>query len=785
MRSKLLLSILLLSIAGCSYITAISMEKKYGTPHPQPRETASVTPQKTDYWTDIKPIFDGRCIVCHACYDAPCQLKLTAPEGLDRGATKNRVYHPERLVKADLTRLFEDATTTEQWRAKEFFPVLNEYPNEKANHEASLLYQMLTLKKHNPLPEGAQLPEDFTLGIQRDQTCPSIEEFAMFAADNPLWGMPYGFPGVSEEEFNTVENWLAEGAQYSKRPPLSESINTAIANWEGFLNQDSLKMQLSARYIYEHLFIAHLYFDDIESGDQKYYQYFKLVRSTTPPGQKVDRIATRRPYDDPAVERVYYRIVPDYETTVVKTHLPYALNSQRMTFWTDIFQNADYEVAQLPTFENKITGNPFRAFRDLPVNTRYRFLLEEAQFSIMNFIKGPVCRGQTALNVIRDQFWVFFVSPNSANDELVAEFLEENLDKLEMPSVQGSTFRPLTNWIKYSSKQKALMEAQDKYLADKAKQGLAVDLNTVWDGDGKNPNAALTIFRNFDSATVEKGLLGAPPQTAWLISYPLLERIHYLLVAGYDVYGNISHQLLSRLYMDFLRMSGESTFLLMLPEDARNSERKNWYREADNETMAYLTHPSLENHIKPAINYRTDNPKLELYGYLKHRLRHSLSSAHDIAAVADTDVRVQLKRLARFEGKNTRFLPDLTVINIDTKNGPVLTTLIKNTAHLNVTSMFGEYRNIIEKENTVTVTKGIVGSYPNIFMRVEKAELPELVTQLTTMRSEADYRRVLDSYGVRRTAENFWQFSDKVHRTFNQQQPLEFGYLDYNRYENR
>jgi len=48
-----------------------------------------------------------------------------------------------------------------------------------------------------------------------------------------------------------------------------------------------------------------------------------------------------------------------------------------------------------------------------------------------------------------------------------------------------------------------------------------------------------------------------------------LECIHYLLVAGFDVYGNIGHQLSTRLYMDFLRMESEFGFLALLPEETR------------------------------------------------------------------------------------------------------------------------------------------------------------------------------------------------------------------------
>jgi hypothetical protein len=44
---------------------------------------------------------------------------------------------------------------------------------------------------------------------------------------------------------------------------------------------------------------------------------------------------------------------------------------------------------------------------------------------------------------------------------------------------------------------------------------------TVWDGGGRNPNAALTVFRHYDSATVLQGLIGEQPQTVMLMGYPL------------------------------------------------------------------------------------------------------------------------------------------------------------------------------------------------------------------------------------------------------------------------
>ena len=84
------------------------------------------------------------------------------------------------------------------------------------------------------------------------------------------------------------------------------------------------------------------------------------------------------------------------------------------------------------------------------------------------------------------------------------------------------------------------------------------------------------------------GLVGPTPETAWIIDYPILERIHYLLVAGYDVFGNMGHQITTRLYMDFLRMEGEFNFLSLLPPETRVAEREMWYAGASKKQKSYI-----------------------------------------------------------------------------------------------------------------------------------------------------------------------------------------------------
>ncbi|MFA0252835.1 fatty acid cis/trans isomerase, partial [Vibrio sp. 10N.261.45.A4] len=104
-----------------------------------------------------------------------------------------------------------------------------------------------------------------------------------------------------------------------------------------------------------------------------------LVRSSTPPGEPVKRISTRRPYGNPQVDRVYYRLIRERETIVDKTHMPFALNAERMEKWLKWFDKEDYTITKLPSYQLKVASNPILAFADIPVDSRYQFLLDEAQ----------------------------------------------------------------------------------------------------------------------------------------------------------------------------------------------------------------------------------------------------------------------------------------------------------------------------------------------------------------------------------------------------------------------
>lgn len=790
-RGLMLTLFAILTLVGCSVWGQIKLDDAYGraSHNNRVRHISSQTrsePHPVDFWQDVKPVLDTRCVVCHSCYDAPCQLDLSAHEGIERGANKEVVYAPARLTAIKPTRLFVDAHSVKAWRGLGFFPVLNErHQSETANIKASLMANILLLKQQNPLPPVNPLPPSFDFSLDRDeQQCPTIETFDQFAKNKPLWGMPYGLPNLAEGELNTLLDWIKDGAPYSQPAPLAQNFLSEITAWETFLNGASLKEQLMSRYLYEHLFLAHLYFDDLSSE-----QFFRMVRSKTPPGEPIDFVTSLRPYDDPGVPRVYYRIEPIHRTILAKTHMPYALNKKRKKRYKSLFLKPEIKVTALSSYRAEVAANPFESFEAIPIDSRYRFLLDEAQFTLMNFLKGPVCRGQVALNVINEQFWVFFTNPDNEIIKQSSNFIEKERHRLKMPTIEASNTGVIGTWLKYSELEKEYFEKKVQAMQKNLSKPGEISLDLVWDGDGSNDNAALTIFRHLNNGTVEKGLIGDKPKTAIVLTYALLERIHYLLVAGYDIYGNIGHQMTSRLYMDFMRMEGEFNFLTLLPQKSRKDVWADWYRGADDDVQKYMDEYTKYFNQETSISYQTESPKDELLDKLRQHVKPALNTAFELdTEETNSDetnkVAAQLKKLSQIKGLPVSWLPQTMILTIEGLDRPVF-SLIRNNGMSNVSELFFEAQRRRPQEDTLTVAPGFLGAHPNAFYRVQTSELSHFVSAVEMLSSEADYRTLLTRFGLQRTDPAFWRHSDFLNAYYRETAPLAAGLLDYSRLENR
>ncbi len=744
---------------------------------------ASAPEQRQDdaqTFSAAKQTFDRRCVVCHGCYDAPCQLILSSLEGISRGASKAEIYEGSRLLAAAPTRLFTDARSTSEWRKKNFWSVLPEGVESDPRH--SLLVRMLELKRQHPLTLSEPLPKSFELGLDREAVCPTPEEFPRYAEEHPLWGMPYALPGLDAREHASIAEWVEAGAPNAPRSPLSQDVLDAVSRWEAFFNEPTPKSRLVARYIYEHLFLANFYFSDLQpentAADQRL--FFRLVRSHTPPGQTIDEIPTRRPFEDPGPGPVFYRLLRKHETVLAKTNMPYALNETRMARWQELFFAPIYEVTELPSYEPEVASNPFRAFHAIPARSRYRFMLDEAEFTMMSFIKGPVCRGQLAVDVIQDRFWITFVNPDSKILQAEDEFLSRVTDRLDLPAEGGSNGR-LLSWLRYARNQKKYLAAKSRRLAKLDRVPGRVNLDLVWDGDGHNPNAALTVFRHYDSATVVKGFAGTAPKTAWLVSYAILERIHYLLVAGFDVFGNVGHQLNTRMYMDFLRMESEFNFLTLLPKSRRRPLVDAWYRKVRGSVKDGVYGEMAYFDGETDIRYTTRQPELELFEMLREKLADVRDARRDLSSEGDAALRVPLSRLTALVGQAPSSLPETSFLEVHGDGRSSFFTLLRDSAHTNVAQMFREDARRVPAEDRITVLRGFVGAYPNAFFRIPKSELEAFVNGIAGLKGPESFELFHARFGVSRTSPWFWTNLDGLHAAFAQEQPLEFGLFDLNR----
>ena len=139
------------------------------------------------------------------------------------------------------------------------------------------------------------------------------------------------------------------------------------------------------------------------------------------------------------------------------------------------FLDAPYDVERCPA--TAPISRPIRSvtFAAIPVQARYRFMLEEAEFTIMGFIKGPVCRGQVALNVIEDRFWVLSSTPTRRSTTTPwPRCCSQDSNLLRLPT-GSSNARLLVPWLHYARLENEYALRERKLLASELRVGPARD----------------------------------------------------------------------------------------------------------------------------------------------------------------------------------------------------------------------------------------------------------------------------------------------------------------------
>jgi len=713
-------------------------------------------------------------------------------EGLDRGANKKSVYDAIRLSAVEPTRLFMDANSTSQWRKKDFFSITG-------NADYSTLRSMLELKKNNPLPVG-----DYSAESDETMCVRNREEMDKYTKKHPAWGMPFGVPALKANEHKLLVDWLDQGAKGPSQKeekqlttPSKEAL-VAIKTWEDFLNQNDAKHNVTARYLYEHLFLAHIYFE--KNGGR---EFFELVRSSTPPRQPISVIATVRPYDDPKAERVYYRFRKIHGTLTHKTHMTVMLDEKRLQTYRDLFIDCTWpQTPMVLDYDPLKSANPLIRFEQIPAASRYKFLLEHSQYIVDTFIRGPVCKGQLALNSIEDHFCVMFMDPAHDLGVKYPDFYPSQQENLSIPNEVGSTMKIYKIFSdeykeRYANYYKAKLALYDFGYP----KGLPLD--AIWKGEKGEDAPLLTVYRHFDSASVHRGVRGELPKTAWVMDYAQFERTYYALVAGFDVFGNISHQTNIRRFMDFIRLDGELNFIHFLPKDRRYETIKSWYlgdsefekpfralKDTVNTSVVYtqneakreLIEKVVEHHILPSTNIHFDPLN---YFYLDEEfppLPSMIRSKQD----ALQGFRALMKPGMKFVQMLNKLPVDVILIRIiDKENGDHFVSMIVNRWHDSINTMFKESSQFDPTKDTIDFFEGNIASYPNYFFVVDKGELGDFFDLIQNYEDNALYNAKVLKYGINRSDKRFWETYDWFQEYFNNDEPMDAALYDLNRYYQR
>lgn len=724
-------SYLFLLLFGTIFFSACS------TPVPEPIKVAVAT-KEISYLDEVKPILDKRCVSCHSCYNSPCQAKFSSFEGLDRGASKLKVYDATRFSAVEPTRLFIDAKKTEAWRRKGFYSLIFS-EDSNMTHNDSIMMHLLYAKKQHPEPIGDYSPEEDDLICPRNK-----EELGEYLEDKPKHGMPYGLPALNEQEYITLASWLQQGAQgptekeqLALETPSKEAA-IEIKKWEEFFNAKDVKHKVTARYLYEHPYLGHIYFDD------KGKEFYSLVRSYTPPGYPVEVIPSVRAFDGLDVENFYYRLSKIHSTIVHKTHMTFKFDDSVLARFNELFIKPQWESEPaLVPYNIEISRNPLMAYKQIPAASRYQFLLDNSHYIIMNFIRGPVCRGQIALNVIHDHFWVMFKDPKYDITVTQPHLLESQKENLSLPigSTSKSIFKAFSD--EYKDKYKRYFLAKEELESEIYPDGLPIE--SIWRGEKSSDTPLLTVYRHFDSASVHKGVIGEEPRTMWVIDFAQFEKIYYTLVVGYDVFGNLSHQTRIRRYMNYLRLEGELNFIEYMPEEKRFDMIGSWYigddDVEDKKNLAIIKVPSgvkykhekfkaefiekvVEEHILKSTDIKFDHLNYIRYGEFEPIMPKEFHTKEDIIAGA----RAITQAGSGFIKYMTDSQANNIFLRIDMPDGIFITSnLVINRWHDNVNSLFNGEGVLNPDKDTMDIINKQVGSYPNAFVVVKLEDIGDFL----------------------------------------------------------
>ncbi len=386
-------------------------------------------------------------------------------------------------------------------------------------------------------------------------------------------------------------------------------------------------------------------------------------------------------------------------------------------------------------------------------------MLDDAHYHVKTFIHGPVCKGSVALDVIDEQFLIFFLAPDSDLALTKPSFLAKVAEYLAMPAQGGDGIEAF--YERFRLRELEYLKAQAEFRRNTLVPGRA--LSDLWDGGSSKLDSVLTVYRHFDNAFVLRGPVGGIPKTAWVMDYPILERMYYNLVAGFDVFGNVVHQVATRRYMNLLRIEAEDEFLAFLPASQRKPIRDGWYRGPGVALLVDVGHPLFAD---PEPRFSFADPGHAKDEFIRRMVTDYQGEREPIqwpeVPLAGDDARSRFERAAReFVARPAPFVRlfvDAALLRVRLPGGDNLVyTLVRNRAHENIDFMFLENEFLEPERDTLHVVRGIAVSRPNFFSSRSSSR--------TWRPSQRNSKRSCQETAVTSASSTAMEYAEAIHRS--------------------
>jgi len=760
-----------------------------------PDQPGTPVGESVSFTRDIKPIFDTKCVACHACYDAPGQLDLRSVKGIVRGAMKVDTYGT-RMDPIEPTFVWNSPNTLDDWRKMGFFSVIE-------GGRDSIMGKMLALGHANPVKPNERFPDDIKIDqLDRQNYHPNKYEIDGYAAQYPQEGMPLAVTGLTEEEYNATMQWLEDGAPFDYEAPEPTANELAqIQKWEEWLNAPDKRSRLVGRYFFEHLIYVQFLFEDREDANE-----FIIVRSTTPSGK--DPVPV---YEHMANKKVdgefYYRFLPLGMTDTVKNNRMNLLASdERLSRYKDIFYEEDWSVEQLPGYTEAERYKPLIVFRAIPARARWRFNLANAWMFRGHITYGPVCHGNVATNAVRDVGWDVFESPETSlyvNDPQYRAEVDPLLSLMQTPKNMAGAYLSRDKFVKQHKefKKRALARAKEK--------GYRSNFSDLWRGEHPDDQPLTAFVRHDDNAYVVEGnwVPFEFPKAINVWDLASYEGAFYSPVVNFDVYGDTIGQVFgARVQFGLSRVDGERNFLRFLPREVRRPMWKSWYLgELSEERWKKIeAHYPPDDTIPTDIKYSTNDPKREFYERFLEYLGSRVNANDPINRPKPGDdpdrvtkALISIVAASRQQEPTWRkfktFLPEAAFLRIDRSGQePTIYTMTHNRNYATKAFMTEDLEEDQPGKAKVAIVEGAYTAYPNFMFVINEDEIEKFAASLIDVETQDDLTAIVERWGIRRSSPDFWSVLNSVTAYVKRTNPSgapqraggRAGTFDINRYKN-